>query len=69
MPLIALAPDHAPDAVQVVALVDDHVSVALPPDVTDAALVERVTVGRGSAATVTVVDCTAEPPVPTQVIV
>lgn len=46
-PDVALVPLHAPDAVQEVALVDDHDSVAELPEVMDVGLVERETVGAG----------------------
>jgi hypothetical protein len=45
VPEVALLPLHAPDAVQEVALVDDHVRVALPPDVTEVGEAEMTTVG------------------------
>jgi hypothetical protein len=68
-PLVALAPDHAPDAVQLSALVDDQVSVALAPLARVCGLAEIVTVGGvggGAAVTVTVADCEALPPAPVQ---
>lgn len=65
-PLIALLPDQAPEAVQAVAWVDDHVSVALPPLLMALGPTLRLTVGSG-ALTETVVDCTALPPGPEQV--
>jgi hypothetical protein len=43
-----LLPDHAPEAVQEVALVEDHVSVAELPLDTDVGLAISDTVGRGS---------------------
>jgi hypothetical protein len=50
-------PLQAPDAVQLVAFAEDHVSVAPPPDTTEEAFVLSVTVGcgtvAGGAATVT----------------
>jgi len=68
-PPVARLPLHAPDAVQPVALVDDHVSVADPPTVTDVGLAVSDTVGGGggAAVTVTVVDALALPPGPEQV--
>jgi hypothetical protein len=45
LPFIALVPDQAPEAVQVVAFVEDQVSVADPPEVIVVGLAERVTVG------------------------
>jgi hypothetical protein len=64
-PLIALVPLHPPLAVHEVALVEDHVSVALLPEVTVLGLPPKVTVGE-AAVTVTVVDCDAAPPEPEQ---
>ena len=45
LPLIALVPDQAPEAVQVVVFVEDQESVADPPGVIVVWLAERVTVG------------------------
>ena len=66
-PARALAPAHAPDAVQEVALLDDQVSVdALPlPMVLGLAL--KLTVTVGFALTVTVAVCAAVPPAPLHV--
>ncbi len=68
LPEVALVPDHAPLAVQLVALADDHVSALEPPLVTLAGLALIVTVGAGvvAAVTVTVVDWAAVPPAPVQ---
>jgi len=66
VPLTALAPDHAPEATQEVALVADHVSVALPPLLI--ALGPTLSVTAGAAAlTETVADCVALPPLPAHV--
>ena len=65
-PLRALLPDQAPEAVQAVAWVDDHVRVALPPLAIALGPTLRLTVGSG-ALTETVVDCTALPAGPRQV--
>ena len=65
-PLRALLPDQAPEAVQAVAWVDDHVSVELPPLAIALGPTLRLTVGSG-ALTETVVDCTALPAGPRQV--
>lgn len=46
-PDVAFVPDHAPDAVQLVADVALHASVALPPDVTLLGLEDNITVGAG----------------------
>jgi hypothetical protein len=64
-PLTALAPDHAPDAEQVVALVADQLNVEVPPLATVLGLAARVTVG-AEEVTVMVADCTALPPGPAQ---
>ena len=64
-PEVFCAPVHAPVAVQLVALVDDQVSVLAFPDTTVVGLAARVTVG-GGLVTVTVVDCVAVPPEPVQ---
>ena len=53
-PLMATAPDHPPDAVQEVALVEDQLKVELPPADTLAGFALREAVG--GAVTVTVAD-------------
>jgi hypothetical protein len=55
VPLTALVPAHAPEAVQLVASVDDQVSVVLAPFAMVWGLAEIVTVG-GAAFTVTIAD-------------
>jgi len=65
-PLMALAPDHAPEAVQAVALLDDQAKPALLPLVIVLGLAAKATVGAGGV-TDTVVDCVALPPAPVQV--
>jgi len=55
VPLTALVPDQAPEAVQAVAFVDDHVRLELLPLATVLGLAVRVTVGAG-AVTETVTD-------------
>jgi hypothetical protein len=60
-------PLHAPLAVHAVALVDDQVSVAEAPTVTDVGLTAMVTVGAGGAVAVNVADALALPPAPVQV--
>jgi hypothetical protein len=61
-------PDQSPEPVQVVALADDHVSVELAPLVMALGPTLKLTVGAvADAATVTVVDWVALPPVPVQV--
>ena len=72
LPEIALLPDHAPEATQEVALVDDHVSVEDPPLATDAGFAASDTVGTGDGGggmpdTMTVVEVLALPPAPVQV--
>jgi hypothetical protein len=66
VPLVALAPLQLPEAVQLVASVEFHVSVEEPPLETVAGLAVNVTVGAG-ATTVTVVLWLALPPAPVQV--
>ena len=70
-PLTAFVPDHAPAALQAVALVEDHVSVELRPAATELGLALIVTVGAvaavGVPVTVTVVEWVAEPIGPLQV--
>jgi hypothetical protein len=55
VPLTALVPDQAPDAVQEVALVDDQLRLELLPLATVLGLAVRLTVGAG-AVTATVTD-------------
>ena len=56
-PVIAFVPDQAPDALQVVAFVEDHVSVELAPLVIALGPTLKFTVGaEADAPTVTVVD-------------
>jgi hypothetical protein len=55
VPLTALVPDQAPDAVQEVALVDDQLRLELLPLATVLGLAVRLTVGAG-AVTDTVTD-------------
>jgi hypothetical protein len=56
VPLTALAPVQPPEAVQLEAFVEFHVSVEEPPEVTVPGLAEIDTVGTGGL-TVTVADC------------
>jgi hypothetical protein len=67
VPLIACAPLHAPLAVHDVALVDDHVSVALDPSVMLDGETEIVTVGAEGAFTVSVAEALPVPPLPVHV--
>ena len=66
-PASALAPLHAPDAVQEVALLDDQVRVDALPLLTVLGLALKLTVTVGFALTVTVAVCAAVPPAPVQV--
>jgi hypothetical protein len=66
-PAVVLAPLHAPLAVQLVALVDDHVNVLVPPPATLVGLaVSKTVTGGNDPATVTAADWVIEPPTPTQ---
>ena len=65
VPLLACAPLQLLLAVQLVALLDDQLSVALCPSVIEFGVTEMFTVG-GGACTVTVTDALAEPLVPVQ---
>ena len=65
-PLVALAPDQATEAVQVVAPVVDQVRVDEPPKVMVAGLGVMVRVG-AAGLTVIVADEEADPPGPVQV--
>jgi len=69
VPLVGWLPVHAPEAVHVVALVEDQLKVVLPPLVTLEGLALKFTVGAGGAVTDTVTDCVADPPAPVQVAV
>ena len=60
-----MAPDHAPDATQDVALVADQVNMELLPLATVLGPADRVTVGAG-VVTETVADWVALPPLPVQ---
>jgi hypothetical protein len=53
LPDVALAPVQALNAAQPVAFVEDQVSVADCPDMTDAVLTDKVAVGTGAMLTVT----------------
>ena len=65
LPEVALFPVQAPEAVQEVAFVEDHVRVENPPLVTDVGFAVSDTVGTGGV-TVTVADALAVPPAPVQ---
>jgi hypothetical protein len=64
VPDVAFVPVQLPDAVQLVAFVELHVSVEEPCAATVLGAAVNVTVG--ACAIVTVADCDAEPPVPEQ---
>lgn len=66
MPLTALLPDQAPEAVQAVAWVVDQVRVEALPLTRELGLAVSVTVGAG-VVTDTLADCVALPPAPVQV--
>jgi hypothetical protein len=69
-PETGLDPDHAPEAVHDVALVEDQVSVALPPLAIVLGLAEIETIGAGAggaAVTFTVTAAAAVPPLPEHV--
>jgi hypothetical protein len=67
VPDVALVPDQAPEAVQLVAFVDDHVSTEVPPLITLVGLALSETVGCGGAAVTVIVTLRcALPPGPLQ---
>lgn len=66
VPLVANGPVQAPEAEQLVALVEDQVRVAAPPGATLLGVAVSATVGAGGGVTVTVTDCAALPPGPLQ---
>ncbi len=67
LPLVLSLPVHAPLAVQAVALVEDQISVALPPSVIEVGLTASVKVGAAAAGvTVNTAEAFADPPVPVQ---
>jgi len=69
-PEVALLPLHPPDAVHDVAFDELHVSVLLPPLLTDVGDADSDTVGAGvepASATATVTFVEREPPAPVQV--
>jgi hypothetical protein len=68
LPEIALLPDHAPEAEQEVAFVEDQVSIEDPLLVTDAGLAARDTVGDGGKSTPPVQFAGSDPPPPQAVI-
>ena len=67
LPLVDSVPDQPPEAVQLLALVEDQLSIADPPLLTLVGLALRLTVGLTEVETLTVTDCVALPPAPLQV--
>ena len=67
LPLVGSLPDHPPEAVQLVASVEDQLSVEAEPLLTVPGLALMLTVGVGGADTSTVTDLLALPPAPLQV--
>jgi hypothetical protein len=67
VPDVAFVPVHAPEAVQLVAFVVDHVSLEVPPEATDVGDAENVSVGAVELVTVTVTERVIEPPDPVHV--
>lgn len=67
VPLTFFAPVQPPLAVQLLALVDDQVSVVELPVATVVGVAVRVTEGAAGWVTVTLTDCVADPPAPVQV--
>ena len=65
-PVKGLLPDQAPEAEHEVALLEDQLSVDVPPLLIALGAVLRFTVG-AAALTETVADCTALPPAPVHV--
>jgi len=65
LPLVGSLPLQPPEAVQLVALLEDQLRVAVPPLLTVAGFALRLTVG--GAATLTVTDWVAFPPGPPHV--
>ena len=56
LPLVGSLPDHPPEALQLVAFVEDQLSVEAEPLLTVPGLALRLTVGLGGADTLTVAD-------------
>ena len=67
LPLAGRLPDQPPEAMQLLALVEDQLSIAAPPLLTVSGLALRLTVGLTGVETVTVTDWVALPPGPPQV--
>jgi hypothetical protein len=67
VPEVVCVPLQPPPAVQPVAFVEAHVSVAAPPEATDGGLADSVTVGTATAVTATSTLCAVDPPAPLHV--
>ena len=67
LPLVTFVPDHPPEAVQLVAFVEDQLSVEDPPLLMLVGFTLRLTVGVAGEDTLTVTDLVALPPGPLQV--
>ena len=67
LPLVGSLPDQPPEAVQLLAFVEDQLSVADEPLPTVPGLALMLIVGLGGADTLTVADLLALPPAPLQV--
>jgi len=67
LPLVGSLPDQPPEAVQLLALVEDQLSIADPPLLTLVGFALRLTVGLTRVETLTVTDCVVLPPAPLQV--
>ena len=65
LPFVGSLPDQPPDAVQLLALLEDQLRVADPPLLRAVGLALRLTEGAG-AETLTVTDWVALPPAPLQ---
>jgi hypothetical protein len=67
LPLVGSFPDQPAEAVQLLALLDDQLSIADAPLLTVVGLALKLTVGLGGAETLTVTVLLALPPAPLQV--
>jgi hypothetical protein len=68
VPLLATEPDHPPEAVQAVALLEDQLKVELPPlDTLLGPALSDTLGGLADVVTVMVADCAALPPAPVHV--
>lgn len=61
-----MLPLQPPEAVQLVAFVEDHASIELPPEFTVVGFALKVTVGAAALPTVTVTFFDVVPPAPVQ---